>query len=162
MKRRKGLEPDPEKVRDWQRRSRDRALERQQKARPRRALRQGKRKSKARIPPKVRRRVLARNRGRCCRPGCGKRSGHVHHVLDEQHFPELALVEDNMVGTCPGCNWDHHFKPGGRLPRSAIPSRALRLAAEVGPRAEAHIERYYPRGPGPAAPGDGGQEEQDG
>ena len=156
MRRRKELRPDPDKVRDWQQRSRDRARERA-RGKPRRGLRQGKRKAKAKISQAVRRRVFRRTRGKCVRPGCDRPAAHIHHWLDEQHFPELAKAEDNMSGTCPTCNWTHHFSPGGRFPRSAIPSQTWRLARTVGDRALVHLERYYPEdGADPAEPGDTG------
>jgi 5-methylcytosine-specific restriction endonuclease McrA len=147
--RRAELRPDPDAVREWQRRSRDRARERRKERPPRRQ-----RRRKARVPLEVRGRALRRSRGRCVRPGCGARAAHLHHVLDEALFPELAEVEENLVGMCMRCNLNHHFKPGGRLPRAALPACALRLAEAHGPRAVAHIERYYPdEGPGPAGPG---------
>lgn len=137
MKRGKPLQPDPEKVRAWQERSRERARQRPQQ--PRSGF-----KPKASIPPIVRRRVYARSAGRCIRPGCGSRCVHIHHILDQQAFPDLALVEDNMVGTCAHCNWAHHFAPNQRFPRSAIPACSLRLAEVVGAKALQHIRRYYP------------------
>lgn len=113
-------------------------------AKARSRLKPGRRRRKVRIPKDVRARVFARSRWICVRPGCGRRCVHTHHWLDEAKFPELALEEDNLSGTCPHCNWNHH-NASPRLPFEAIPACTLRLtrAADAG-RRMAHLERYYP------------------
>jgi len=143
--RRKAIRPNPERVREWQQRSREKAQQRPRK--PSSGFRR-----KARVPAAVRQRVFARSAGRCVRPGCERKAAHIHHWLDEAKFPHLALIEDNMSGTCAQCNWAHHFAPDQRLPRSAIPACALRLAEQAGRGARAHLQRYYPtQRPRPAA-----------
>jgi hypothetical protein len=144
--RRTELRPNPEKVRDWVDRSRQRARDRQAERvdghLPRPALKKTARRRKVAIPKPVRERALRRSGGLCiC--GCGRRATQVHHVLDETKFPELALVEDNMVAVFHDCNQRHHFQPGGRLRREVLPACAVRLA-ESQPRYEAHLERTYP------------------
>jgi 5-methylcytosine-specific restriction endonuclease McrA len=108
-------------------------------------LRSGKRKSKAKIPEQVRGRVMRRTAGKCVRPGCNEKAVHLHHLLDEQMWPAVARVEANLVGVCFRCHWDHHFAPDGRLPWAVIPQATHRLAAELGPKAQVHLERHYPR-----------------
>jgi 5-methylcytosine-specific restriction endonuclease McrA len=110
-------------------------------------LRPGKRKSKAKIPEQVRARVMRRTAGKCVRPGCNEKAVHTHHLLDEQTWPAVARIEANLVGVCFRCHWDHHFAPDGRLPWEVIPQAAHRLAAELGPRAQRHLEIYYPKSP---------------
>jgi hypothetical protein len=107
-------------------------------------LKRIRRKRKATVPQPIREAVMRRSGGICVRPGCERPAIHVHHWLDESLWPELAKVEANLSGTCPWCNWDHHFKPYGRLPFSAIPGCTLRLAAKLGPRAQLHLDRFYP------------------
>lgn len=141
VKRRQGLKRNPEQAREWRERSQARARERARAAASS-GVRRSKR-AKVRIPPKVRQRVYARSGGVCARPGCKARCAHVHHVLDQQQFPFLALVEDNMVGCCADCNWSHH-NASRRFPRSMIPPCTWRLAREVGETALVHLERYYP------------------
>lgn len=136
------LKANPEKVRAWQQRSRDKARDR-----TRQAVSSGVRRSqkrKASIPRTVRRRVYARSHGVCIRPGCEAKCVQIHHVLDQEHFPQLALTEDNLVGVCARCNQRHHFEPGGRFPLAALPNCALRLAEAVDQLP--YLERFYPTG----------------
>lgn len=159
IKRTAALKTDPANARGWQQRSRDRALERQRdrpQAKMRVALRRTKPKRKAVVPTEIREAVMRRSGYVCVRPGCDERAVHLHHVLDEEHWPELAKVEANLVGTCPACNWNHHFAPGGKLPVAALPGCALRLVAKLGPRAQIDIARHYVPEPGGTGDNDGG------
>lgn len=116
-------------------------------------MRRHRRRRKAKIPPELRERVKARSGGICVRPGCGGRIAQLHHVLDEHGFPELALTEWNLVGVCWQCQQDHHFKPYGRLPRSALPPQTLRRLRAV-PRYRDYLLRFYPdKGPPPTDSG---------
>jgi 5-methylcytosine-specific restriction endonuclease McrA len=141
VKRSKPLRADPSKVREFLQRGRGQ-LRRVPLEGRRKPLSRRPRRRKARIPSEVRKRVFARSGGRCVRPDCKNVAVHIHHVLDESNFPELAQAEANMVGTCPWCNWNHHFKPDGRLPRSCLPAVTLALAA-TDDRYELYLERVY-------------------
>lgn len=141
------LRPDPEKVRDWLDRTRQRARDRQREQvgphlpRPATSLGRTAKKRKAVIPKPVRRRVLRRSGGLCiC--GCRQRATQIHHVLDETKFPELALVEDNLAGVHHDCH-ARHTNAFVRLTRDCLPACAVRLA-ESHPRYLVHLERTYP------------------
>jgi len=61
------------------------------------------------IPPKTRRRVLARDRHRCQAPGCGSRHFlEVHHVLPRPEGGTNKL--ENLVTLCSSC---HRLAHGG-------------------------------------------------
>lgn len=115
-----------------------------------------------RVPDAVREQVRARTHGKCqlClfemgyRPpyvllsssgGGARRIAHLHHVLDEQHFPDLAAEADNLMGLC----FDHHMAHHGpgvndtRIPREALMHEARELAADDGPRS-VYFDRHYP------------------
>lgn len=168
LKRKRRLESDPVKLRDWQRRSRERVQER---AAERAALGLApRRKTKVRVRPNVRREAFRRSRGLCV--GCLHRAdvdlervsiaalGHLvrrglireavqfHHVLPEREWPALAQEDRNGVGMCPDCHYQHE-QPGvndGRLALVALPPavRAFVLTvAEQDGQAAAYIERTY-------------------
>lgn len=140
-------------------------------------LRPGQRKRRARVPAKMRARVYQRSGGVCVacaalrgleasalpsararrllRQGLARACAHIHHVLPVQTWPDLELVEDNMVGVCVECH-DEHERAHRRIPRGALPRRAVMLAAAVGPAAADYVERTYAR-EGPTADGIGPQ-----
>ena len=112
-----------------------------------------KRRRKPKIPKDTRARVRARTNNICARPGCEKRIVQLHHVLDQAHYPELALAEWNLIGVCWQCQLDHHFKPFGNLPRSAIPEDTLKRLRRDQQR-WGYVLRHYPdEGPPPTASG---------
>ena len=109
-------------------------------------LARGRKKRRASIPQALRHRVYERSGFRCvC--GCGRACTSIHHVLPVGEsitsWPELELVEANMVGCYWECNLAHHAAQP-RFPLSCLPQCALELAAEVGPQAESYIARTYP------------------
>lgn len=116
----------------------------------RKPLKRSRRKRRPRLPDDTRRAVRARSKGKCVvcvwegatRP---RKADHLHHVLDVQNMPALLLVADGIVGTCREHHIAHHYQPGGRIPRAALPPCVLALAEDVGPVALAHLERFYPK-----------------
>ncbi len=92
----------------------------------------------------MRHRVYARSDFRCvC--GCGRACTALHHVLPVQRWPELELIEANMVGMANMPCHLAHENAQPRLPYERLPQCALDLARETGPDAVAYIERTYPR-----------------
>lgn len=69
--------------------------------------------------------------------------GQVHHVLPKRMFPDLVDDARNLVWMCAGCH-DEHERAHRRLPLAKLPTCAFELAAEVGDRALAYIQRTYP------------------
>jgi 5-methylcytosine-specific restriction endonuclease McrA len=132
------LRPDPEKVRAWQQRSRERAQRQRKPA-----------KKKASIPRAVRAEVRTRTANRCAvcitvlasRP---RRIAHLHHLFPEAEYPHLAKEPANLIGLCAECHSDYHF--GGvnprRIPREALPRATFELACREG--LGWFIERTYP------------------
>lgn len=124
MKRSRGLRADPEKVREWQRRT-ARPLARTAKAKPK-------------VSDRSRRQALARSGGRCvC---CGARAVQVHHVLPRQKWPEFIDEPANLVGVCVRCH-ERHELAVERIPRRALPAAAVELADAHG--LGWYIERTY-------------------
>lgn len=152
MKRVKPLRSDPDKVREWQARSRQRARENVENRRqtPRAAATRRprrKRDNQVGLDPEVRTTALARSGGFCIRPGCERLATHPHHVLPKQaaYFPELTNEPDMIVGLCFECHQNHHYgaRPEHRLPRSALPQCALAFASRD-QRMQYWLERLYP------------------
>ena len=164
LNRKSRLKADPEKVRAFQQRGRGK-LKRKTALAQRSQTNSRPPKQKARIDPDTRARARARSAGLCvaCLHRAGVRdvrklstrqltelvergtvraSRILHHVLPEQTWPHLAEEEDNLVCVCDRCHSDHEFKPGGRMPRAALPAVSLALALRVG--AAAYIEATYP------------------
>lgn len=161
LSRKKGLRADPEKVRAFINRGRQSSLGREGMrssaerrdlseavadtlaTRPRKALRRTGGRKRRSLPPAVRRPAQERQRGLCITLGCRRKPWQRHHILPVTRFPELELEPDNLVAICPECHADHESanKP---LLRSWLPACALALAARVGGRAEAEIDRHYP------------------
>jgi len=53
-------------------------------------------------PPALRRRILAREGGRCGNPRCHHRADHCHHVVFRSHGGETSLA--NEVAVCAACH----------------------------------------------------------
>lgn len=115
-------------------------------------LKPGRRKRKASLTKGLRARVLRRSEGLCVACVCelrraGKpltaamRAVQLHHVLPEQHWPEHAKAEDNLVGVCVR-HHARHESAFERLPRGALPEVVLRYAEQAG--AYWYIEQTYP------------------
>jgi hypothetical protein len=131
MKRSKPLKASPERVREWQQRSR-------------KPLKQG-RKSKPvehQMDPKVCYEAYLRQGGFCiC--GCGRRISRFpigyHHLLPRQRWPELTNDHRNIVGVYEDC---HAGQESGmtRLPRSAC-ATVEQLA--LSPQQLSYLERTY-------------------
>ena len=126
MKRSKPLRPDPEKVREWQQRVRERSRERRAK----RTLKLS--KAKAQV-------ALERSRGRCV--VCGGPAQDPHHVLPKGKWPHLADVAANIVWVCRR-DHDLHERAMARIPRQALSPETLRLARREG--LMWYIEATYP------------------
>jgi hypothetical protein len=157
VKRSTPLRPDPDKVRDWQDRSR-------------KQLDPGTPKVHRRVPNGVRNRVRHRSGGWCVvclnREGFGggrlarsdrhhvrilalrgavRRIVHLHHVLPKQTFPEYETEELNLVGVCSECH-EHHERPGvndGRMYRDALPGETKVWIAELGDPMLLYYEKTY-------------------
>jgi len=64
------------------------------------------------IPPRVRRKVLARDKHRCQAPGCGRtRFLEVHHIVSRQQGGNNQA--DNLVTLCASCHRLWHERGGG-------------------------------------------------
>jgi hypothetical protein len=68
-------------------------------------------RNKATVPPRVRRKVLARDRNRCRAPGCGRtRFLEVHHVIPRAKGGTNR--EENLMTLCGACHRLWHEKEG--------------------------------------------------
>lgn len=139
LKRKAPLAVDPNKVREFLRRARENSdLSRGQPLKP------SPPKQRARIPNDARKRVYARNGGRCI--VCGKRGPlTVHHVLSVERWPTLELVEDNMVGVHWSPCHAAHENASRRIRWQELPECAIRLAHTTSGAAVLELERRYPR-----------------
>lgn len=173
MKRGKPLRADPEKVREFQRRAREQALERErQKQRDGLPRGKGLRKtSDSREPPVVfRAREPARN-GKCFR--CRRRANHWHHWTPQQFIRvyvrglrlpreqarpllrDLLRDERNLVRVCHACHGGHTVaSAGSSFTRADVPESAFDFARELGEEYVVRLEREYP------ATGSGGSQEE--
>jgi 5-methylcytosine-specific restriction endonuclease McrA len=124
------LKPNPEKVREWQRRSRA-------------PLKQTPRKRRETLSAKVRRDVYARSNRKCvvCKR---RRALTIHHVLPVQAFPHLELEPRNMVGACFDCHMNHEAA-SRRIRWDELPECAVTLAYATSGAAAIFLERTYPR-----------------
>jgi hypothetical protein len=135
------LKSDPEQVRAWTERSRERARQQAREDAGNGQVRT-RRKRKVKIPAEVRERVAARTDGYCiC--GCGRWAFEIHHVLPEGKFPELAKAESNYVAVNPVCH-ARHENAFRRLRRDCLPQYVLDLAA-TDSRYQLYLERTYPK-----------------
>lgn len=134
--RRTALKRNPEKVRDWQRRSRVRL------ARTRRTLDANERAAKARFDAAV--------QGRAC-VVCGTRRSEMtgHHAIEAQFlrgsWPEFEWDPRNAVPVCPwwvdaACHGDHHAWMR-RIPRGRLPASVETFADDLGLRW--YLDRFY-------------------
>lgn len=130
--RRSALKPNPEKVREWQ-------------ARSRKPLRQTPRKRRERQPRAVLSEIHKRSRGRCivCGKPCDVRRDR-HHVLAVQRWPELELVAANQVLACESCHMNHEAA-SRRIRWAELPECAVTLAYATSGTAAVYLERTYPR-----------------
>ena len=141
LSRKTPLRADPEKTRAFIDRNRG-SLSRGTGTLERKPLKRAAKKRRASIPKPVRARVMARSEGKCiC--GCGRKATHIGHALEVSRWPELELIEANMYGVHHDCHWAHHFTPNARIPMRHLPRCVFDLVNELGPKAEAEIERYY-------------------
>jgi 5-methylcytosine-specific restriction endonuclease McrA len=153
---RSALKPNPEKVREWQQRSRT-PLKRETRLAP------GKRKQRAKVPQTIRDKVRRRSSGACVvclfdarQRGDTRRvaqmlfTGHVariedlHHALPVRDYPQLELEPDNLVGVCRA-HHDLHERAHRRIPWAALPECAITLAYSTSGAAAVFLERTYPR-----------------
>lgn len=51
----------------------------------------------------------------CKRYGRAREAVEVHHVKHVDEYPELAFVDDNLVGLCKSCHLKQHPERGKRL-----------------------------------------------
>lgn len=149
LRRRKPLLPDPNRVKEWNRRSRDPAALEGTSRSASQPLRRSAGRKRPRIPDAVRLAVRARSKGRCvvCVWRGYARAGkarHIHHVWPVQRFPELALEPDNMVGACEQCHFNHEYAPDKRMPREALPACVHALYERLPEPARLYFERTYP------------------
>jgi hypothetical protein len=137
LKRKTELRVDPDKARDWLRRSR-------------KPLGKGKRKRRLVVPPETTMTVRARSDGKCVvcihqgrpRP---KKAQHRHHVFPVSTYPLLELVADGQIGICADHHWAHEYSPNFKIPLMALPECVFRLAADVGPAAVDYLLDRYER-----------------
>lgn len=153
------LQRDPKKVRAWNEKHRKAFAPRQGLERKPVARVAPKRPDP--IPPETRIAARARSGGQCvsCLYRYGKHSRgvrkavHLHHIFEKQfnRWPELAAVEDGLVGLCWDCHQDTHGShKQRRVALMALPECVFRLAAVVGPAAVDHLLSWYPERGGPA------------
>lgn len=154
---RSGLRSDPNKVREWQDRSR-------------KPLNPGVRKRRATINAEERATVMKRSSGWCIvclwrvgysrghvpaahrsvmramgRNGRVRKAVHLHHVLPVQMFVRWELSLDNQVGICAECH-DEHERAHRRIPFAALPEVVRTFARCAGSQESLYFERTYPRG----------------
>lgn len=166
LERGEALKPDPEKVREWQQRSRARVNRRTGEPLDRYAPKKQ--------PGSVRARIAAvdftpaRPASRlpcypCGLAGVARRAAHWHHWLPQtlirqrarglaRDVPIELLLADlkrtladarNLTAMCFDCHMAHEDHPE-RWERSHVPASALEFAAELGPEWLARLERAYP------------------
>lgn len=168
MDRKRELRADPEKVRDWLRKSRQplkrgKGLERGRGLERRSRLQPGKRKRRWSPPAWMRKAVLDRTSGLCSAclvrhgleaPATGlavraalragvRRARHLHHVLPRERWPEHEKVAENLMGVCAECH-DDHERANARIPHEAVPRCALDLARAAGPAEADYVAKTYP------------------
>jgi hypothetical protein len=128
-----GLRPNPDRVREWMRKSATTSRANRREPTPREVV------EEARM----------RSRGRCVVCGAAEKPGwlhHPHHVFPVRatliSFPELEKVADNVILLCPGCH-DNHERAHIRVPRSKLPAATIALA-EGHPERVRYLEDTYP------------------
>lgn len=120
---------------------------------------------KVELPPTVfeyadewRDRVWALDRGRCVH--CQKRVARdadlwvwqSHHPLPKrdlkkERWGHLVLDERFGVVLCAACHQAHEFAPNFYVPFDRLPERVVVAVSELGPRAEALLDRAHPGRP---------------
>lgn len=143
------LRPDPEKVREFQRRAREHS----RFGADREPLKRTPRKTRAKLSAAVIAEVAKRCRGRCVRCRT-KRALQRHHVLPVRLWPEYEAEPRNMVLVCEGCH-DEHERAHRRLRLVELPEECALWAYTRGGRESLYIERTYPGALGPLAGGSG-------
>jgi hypothetical protein len=152
-KRRKPLRPDPEKVREFQRRAQEKA--RETAKRPGKGstrLKRSKPQRPAEGPLSVEDycyAVWALDRGEC--RGCGRRvpRGLIpHHPLPKQHLRKRKLYDvvwdpANGILLCETCHGNHESR-AAVVPGDRLPARALEFVAARGSWAVEVLERAHP------------------
>ncbi len=70
---------------------------------------------------KVKRKAILRRDGYMCvecrKYGRRVDATTVHHIKEIEHYPELALVDSNLVSLCEACHNKKHPEKGGRARR---------------------------------------------
>jgi 5-methylcytosine-specific restriction endonuclease McrA len=127
---RSALKPNPEKVREWQ-------------ARSRKPLRQTPRKQRASLTPAQVREVARQSGGRCIRCG-SKRRLQRHHALPVSKWPEHEREPRNMVLACEGCH-DEHERAHRRFRHDELPEAVRTWIRSLGGREALYMERTYTR-----------------
>lgn len=49
----------------------------------------------------------------CKRYGKNREATIVHHIKHYEDYPELGLVDSNLISLCPGCHNKQHPEKGG-------------------------------------------------
>lgn len=147
LSRREPLRPDPEKVREWQRKSRE-EQQRQAKARSSPLKRKAAKRREA-LPEPVREEARGRTGGlclRCLADGRERRGHDPHHLLPVRLFPRWERAPDNIVWLCRRCH-ERHELAFRRLEWAVLPAgcRAfLAAVASADGEAWAYLRKTYP------------------
>lgn len=99
---------------------------------------------KPKLSQETRAKAFARTKGACAVPGCRRRARDPHHLLPKQDnkWPELADVAENVVGVCREHHEAHEHGNLKRLPWAVVkPVLALPLTAKQ----IAYLQRTYPQ-----------------
>lgn len=173
MRRRKALGADPEKVRAFQQRAREKTAEKQRQASANGALPRSElaRRGKGGVnpprpenastavagplsPAEWRVAVWTLDLGRCV--GCGREvprdadrwTWQAHHPIPKQKLPPGKKYDPrNGVTLCRRCH-ERHESVTHRIPGYRLPERAWSFARECGFWAEDVLNRLHPGGPG--------------
>jgi hypothetical protein len=145
---------NPDRVREWQRRSRDRAIAREQDREDERRAEEIRRVMDANPKPRRARSKADRRPGargftqrvfclygrRCVR--CKRAAVQAHHAVPRRTIEargddfaeEFAYDARNGVPLCVGCHWDHEYgaRDEHRLPRACLPLGVIEWAVEQG------------------------------
>lgn len=126
LKRGRPLRANPEKVREFMRRSQGRGFREREST------------SKDVVAE-----AYGRSHGRCVVCGSRKRL-QPHHILPVNRWPGLLQEPMNVMALCAGCH-DSHERWFRRVLWGELPDCVFRLAQLVGRDAVLYLERYYPR-----------------
>lgn len=97
--------------------------------------------------PQFRLLTLAKNRGRCARPGCSSAATDPHHVVYRNKLATEGKPQwhpDDGLPLCRGCHAAHHYAPGAGLPLSCLGDENLAFAFRaLGAHAYDYLRRRY-------------------